>query len=140
LIFLRRRRTGVSGFRYFGISDTGSTRGQGIVAPGFTKFRNVNSRKHRRSIVGSRDRIRFRHTGVRDFGSPEDKESGNLTVKLPKSRNTRRIVEWGCGLKISYFGIPGFGISGILKTRYRSISALETPKFRKKDCDHGGHS
>jgi hypothetical protein len=38
LIFLRRRRTGVSGFRYFGISDTRSTRGQGIVAPGFMKF------------------------------------------------------------------------------------------------------
>jgi hypothetical protein len=43
LIFLRRRRTGVSGFWYFDISDTESTRGQGIVAPGFMKFRNVNS-------------------------------------------------------------------------------------------------
>jgi hypothetical protein len=38
LILLRRRRTGVSGFWYFGISDTRSTRGQGIVALGFTKF------------------------------------------------------------------------------------------------------
>jgi hypothetical protein len=38
LIFLRRRRTRVSGFWYFGISDTGSTRGQGIVVPGFAKF------------------------------------------------------------------------------------------------------
>jgi hypothetical protein len=38
LILLRRRRTGVLGFWYFGISDTRSMRGQGIVASGFVKF------------------------------------------------------------------------------------------------------
>jgi hypothetical protein len=38
LILLRRRRTEVLGFWYFGISDTKSMRGEGIVAPGFLKF------------------------------------------------------------------------------------------------------
>jgi hypothetical protein len=64
LILLRRRRTGGSGFRYFGISDTGSTRGQGIVVLGVTEFRNVNSRKRRRSVVGSRGK-------EPDFGIPD---------------------------------------------------------------------
>jgi len=35
LILLRRRRTRVSGFQYFSISDTRSMRGKGIFASGF---------------------------------------------------------------------------------------------------------
>jgi hypothetical protein len=48
------------------------------------KFRNANSRKHRRSIAGSQDKVRFRHTGDRDFGNPEDKEPGHFDIGNPK--------------------------------------------------------
>jgi hypothetical protein len=108
LISLRRRRTEISGFgtsvlRIPGVREDKELEQQDSRSP---ETRNPESVW--RSSVGSRNRDRFRHTGVRDFGSSEDKEPGRFALKLPKSRNATYC--WS-GAAVSRF--QNFDISGL---------------------------
>jgi hypothetical protein len=52
----------------------------------------------------------------------------------------RRIVEWGCGLKISGFrhtGVQDFGNPEDKELGYFGVGNPEVPK---EGCDHGGNS
>jgi hypothetical protein len=71
----------------FSISDIGSTRGQRIVAPRFAKFRNANSRKHRRSIASHEDRAK--DFGNSTFWVSEVVETRNSITGIAISRNPK---------------------------------------------------
>jgi hypothetical protein len=134
------------GVRFFGILDTGSSKGQELLHP---ESRNPKTRKPK-NILRLRDDPKslspFWHFGISGFGISEvlrTRNQGHFALKPLKLRNM--MYCWS-GATISYFGhfsISGFSISGILKTR-SGAQSVESFKVMKCEipselgCGHGG--
>jgi hypothetical protein len=133
------------GVRYFGISDTGSSKGQGVVAARIAKSRNMKKPKSRwrNSMVMEQGHI-FRHFGIHLFLAipkvPRTRgRGGHFALEIPEVMKHDISLEWDCGHTFRQFGIH---ISAIPGTRSQALD-IESPKVTKRDipselgCGHG---
>jgi hypothetical protein len=98
------------GVQYFGISDTGSSKGQGVVAAGIVKSRNMRKPKNRwRSSMVTKQGHIFWYFEIRLFSDPEDKRSGRFAWEIPEVAKRDISLEWDCGHTFWQFGFDNFG-------------------------------